>query len=234
MSRPQVTAIIPTTGRPSVRRAAVSALRQSAGVQVLVVLDDPHSFTHVKRRLEGLSCSVVQTPGGRGRAAARNIGVQFAETPYVAFLEDCDEWVTEKTGLQLHTAAPETAVSSRAMLVGASSRIVPDQLYDPGQGSMADYVVAQPPREQRHHHHQTSALLCSRRAALATPWREYLPRYQDWDWLIRLQASGITVLQRPEVLVKVTQTHQGLAAEKSMRRAYKEWLRGLRGAEATS
>lgn len=227
MSLPPVTAIIPTTGRPSVRRAVASALRQSTTTEVLVILDDPDVFPQVKRRLEGLRCSIMQTPGRRGGAAARNLGVQFAQTDYVAFLDDDDEWVTEKNRLQLGEAAHSTAVSSRAMLVGASSRIAPERLYHPGLGSLADYVLDRSSVQLRQHFMQTSTLLCSREAALATPWAEDLPRHQDWDWLIRLQAAGVTVVQRPEVLVKVAQGSPGSISKKPDWRASRAWLRGL-------
>lgn len=227
MSRASVTAIIPTTGRPSVRRAVASALRQSAVAEILVVLDDPDSFTYLTRRLEGLHCSIVRTAGRCGAAAARNLGVQFAETQYVAFLDDDDEWVTDKTQLQLREADAETAVSSRAMLVGTSSRVVPERLYGPALGSLADYVMDRSSVQLRQHFIQTSTLLCSREAALAIPWAEELPRHQDWDWLIRLQAAGITVLQRPEVLVKVAQGSPGSISRKPDWRASRTWLHGL-------
>lgn len=227
MSRAPVTAIIPTTGRPSVRRAVASALRQSAVAEVLVVLDDPDRFTPLTRRLEGLRCSIVRTAGRRGAAAARNLGVQFAETQYVAFLDDDDEWVTDKTQLQLREADAETTVSSRAMLVGNSSRVVPERLYGPALGSLADYVMDRSSVQLRQHFMQTSTLLCSREAALATPWAEELPRHQDWDWLIRLQAAGITVRQRPEVLVKVAQGSPGSISRKPDWRASRVWLHGL-------
>jgi len=205
MRLPTVTAIIPTTGRPSIRRAVASCLRQSAPVKVLVVLDDPDAITQVKRKLEGLSCSIVQTSGHRGRGACRNLGVQFADTEYVAFLEDDDEWVAQKTELQLSEATERTAVSSRAMLVGTSSRIVPQRLYESKRGSLAEYVLDRSALQLRHHFMQTSSMLCSRQAALEVPWNESLPQHQDWDWLIRLEAAGITVRQRAEVLVKVAQ-----------------------------
>lgn len=227
MSHAPVTAVIPTTGRPSIRRAVASALRQSTDVHALVILDDPDAFTQVKRRLQGLRCSIVQTPGRRGAAAARNLGVQFAETEYVAFLDDDDEWVTDKTQVQLREADAETAVSSRAMLVGTSSRIAPERLYDPALGSLADYVMDRSSVQLRQHFMQTSTLLCSREAALATPWAEDLPRHQDWDWLIRLQAAGLTVRQRPEVLVKVAQGSPGSISKKPDWRASRAWLRGL-------
>lgn len=227
MSQALVTAIIPTTGRPSVRRAVASALRQSAVTEVLVVLDDPDGFTQLTRRLEGLHCAIVRASGRRGAAAARNLGVQFAETEYVAFLDDDDEWVTDKTQVQLREADAETAVSSRAMLVGASSRIAPERLYHPGLGSLADYVLDRSSLQLRQHFMQTSTLLCSREVALQTPWAENLPRHQDWDWLIRLQAAGITVRQRPEVLVKVTQGSPGSISKKPDWRASRAWLQGL-------
>lgn len=229
MSRPQVTAIIPTTGRPSVRRAVASVLRQNSDAHALVVLDDPDAYRALTHRLEGLSVSIVQTSGREGAAAARNLGVQFAETEYVAFLDDNDEWVTDKTRLQLSEASAETVISSRAMLVGSSSRIVPEQLYEPQQGPLADYVLKRSSMLLRQHCMPTSSLLCSRQAALATPWAEHPASHQDWDWLIRLQATGLTIRQRPEVLVKVAQAqaHPGAVTPGPDWRASRQWLNQL-------
>lgn len=224
MSRAQVTAIIPTTGRPSVRRAVASVLRQSTAARALVVLDDPDAYGAVSRRLEGLNVSIVQTSGRQGAAAARNLGVHFAETSYVAFLNDVDEWVIDKTRLQLSDAAADTAVASRAMLVGSSSRIMPDQLYNPAHGPLADYQHRKTAKHLRQHLMEASSLLCSRQAAIATPWAQQLPQNQTWDWLIRLQAAGIAIRQRPEVLVKVLQLSPSPARSPRARRGAGQWL----------
>lgn len=228
MSAAEVTAIIPTTGRPSVRRAVSSALRQPHVTHVLVILDDLESLAALARRLEGLRCSILQTAGRTGAAAARNLGVQLAETDYVAFLDDNDEWVAEKTRLQLQDAKADTVVASRAMLVGTTSRIVPQRLYHQDSGSLADYVLAGSPSQLRQHCMQTSTLLCTREAALQTPWDEQLPRHQEWDWLIRLQAAGMQVRQRPEVLVKASQTNHGSFPAHSDWQASRDWLRTMR------
>lgn len=224
MSAAAVTAIIPTTGRPSVRRAVSSALRQPNVTHVLVILDDPESLAALARRLEGLRCSILQTAGRTGAAAARNLGVQLAETDYVAFLDDSDEWIADKTRLQLQDADTDIVVASRAMLVGATSRVVPQRLYHQDSASLADYVLACSPS----HCMQTSTLLCTREAALQTRWDEQLPRHQEWDWLIRLQAAGLQVRQRPEVLVKVTQPRRGSFPAHSDWQASRDWLRTMR------
>lgn len=227
MNAGTVTAIIPTTGRPSVRRAVASAMRQANVTQVLVILDEPDQFPQVNSRLADLRCSIFQTAGRQGAASARNLGVRLAETDYVAFLDDDDEWVAEKTSLQLQDAGDQTVVASRAMLVGTSSRIVPELLYDPESSSLADYVLDRSSIQLRQNFMQTSTLLCSRNAALETPWAEGLSRHQDWDWLIRLQFAGLSVRQRPEVLVKVSQYSPGSISKSPDWRASEQWLRTL-------
>ncbi|TLQ01516.1 glycosyltransferase [Nesterenkonia salmonea] len=227
MKTPHVTAIIPTTGRPGLRRAVSSVLRQNQAVHPLVVVDDPDSFDHVSNKLEGLACSLVKTAGGVGGATARNLGAQFAETPYLAFLDEDDEWLTEKTAVQLPHASGDTVVSSRAMLVGSSSRIVPDRLHEPSSESLADYVLDQSTVKVRQRFMQTSTLLCSREAVLEVPWDEQLTRHQDWDWMIRLDAAGFSVQQLPEVLVRVTQQRASSFSKRQDWQASMEWLRTL-------
>lgn len=228
MSAASVTAVIPTIGRPSLRRAVASVLRQTEKVLPLVVLDDPDGLAQVRRRLDGLDYELLLTEGRQGAAAARNLGVRLAQTQYVAFLDDDDEWLAEKTETQLADAGAETVVSSRAMLIGATSRIVPELLYrTDGRESLADYVLDRSTVRLRRHFMQSSTLLCPRQAALDVPWAEHLSRHQDWDWVIRLEAAGMSLVQRSEVLARVFQgSHYSISCSPDWR-ASRAWIESL-------
>lgn len=229
MSTADITAVIPTSGRPSLRRAVSSVLRQTQASVPLVVLDDPDALSVVRRRLDGLDYGLVLTAGRQGAAAARNLGARLAETPYVAFLDDDDEWLAEKSRLQQSDAGAETVVSSRAMLVGSTSRIVPEQIYHSRTTAetLADYVLDRSTIRLRRHFIQTSSLFCTRQAVMEVPWAEALPRHQDWDWLIRLESAGLSIRQRSDVLVRVFQGSQGSISRSPDWQASRAWIDSL-------
>lgn len=222
-----LTAIIPTVGRRSLKRAVASVSRQTWPTTALVVLDRPENAASVEKLLQGLPHLLVVSPGGLGGAGARNLGVRSARTTHVAFLDDDDEWVSEKAALQMAVAGEDTVVSSRSLLVGSTSRVVPERLYH-SEGDQAvpvvDYVLDRSTLRLRRHFMQTSSLLCSRDTALQVPWNQDLTRHQDWDWLARLEAAGNTLRMLPEVLVRVHQGSTGSISRSADWQASSRWL----------
>ncbi|PRZ18834.1 glycosyltransferase family 2 protein [Nesterenkonia sandarakina] len=220
-----LTAIIPTVGRRSLKRAVRSVLRQSWQTTALVVLDRPENAASVERLLAGLPHIMVVTPGGLGGAGARNLGVRSASTTHVAFLDDDDEWVSEKAALQMAVVDDDTVVSSRSLLVGSSSRVVPERLYQSEDAQpVVDYILDRSTLRLRRTFMQTSSLLCSRATALEVPWNDALTRHQDWDWLARLEAAGKTLTMLPEVLVRVHQASDGSISRSADWQASSRWI----------
>ena len=81
--------VVPTIGRPSLA-ALLGALADGSGpapVEVVVVDDRRTPARPLELDRQGLRLRVVAS-GGRGPAAARNVGWQTASTPWVAFLDD--------------------------------------------------------------------------------------------------------------------------------------------------
>jgi HAD superfamily hydrolase (TIGR01662 family) len=94
--------VIPTVGRPSLRRL-LESLQASAGPRperVVVVDDRPASSGRVVAPLGGWLDAVleVRPSGGRGPAAARNTGWRGCDSEWIAFLDDdvvvSPEWLT--------------------------------------------------------------------------------------------------------------------------------------------
>jgi histidinol-phosphate phosphatase family protein len=114
---PAYTVVIPTTGRESLP-ALLHALDEAAGpapAEIIVVDDRPDGEP---LRLPELSLPVrLQRCGGRGPAAARNVGWRQARTEWVAFLDDDvliqADWrillAADLTGLLEDTVAGSTA-----------------------------------------------------------------------------------------------------------------------------
>ena len=104
----RVTAIIPTYNRRElVAQAARSVLAQTfAEVQCLVVDNGSSDGTAEALRAMGderFRVVVCEVP--LGAAKARNVGIDAAHTPWVAFLDNDDLWAPTKLELQLNALA---------------------------------------------------------------------------------------------------------------------------------
>jgi glycosyltransferase involved in cell wall biosynthesis len=107
---PQVSVILPTYRRPAfLERAIASVERQSLQAWDLIIVDDNHAESRERRDTEAVVARFasdgriryVQHARNLGGGAARNTGIRTATTPFVAFLDDDDEWHPTKLERQL-------------------------------------------------------------------------------------------------------------------------------------
>jgi glycosyltransferase involved in cell wall biosynthesis len=102
---PKVSIVIPTFNRPErLRQALLSVVRQTVGdFEVFVVDDGSRDGTalNVVEAFEDTRLHCIRLPISRGPGAARNAGLARASAPYIAFLDDDDEWLPEKLEVQL-------------------------------------------------------------------------------------------------------------------------------------
>lgn len=107
-----VSVVIPTYNRARlVGRAITSALEQvEPGDEIVVIDDGSRDDTH---SVVGRFSGPVRLVAGahRGAGAARNLGIEVARNPLIAFLDSDDEWLPGKLPLQraLMDAHPEIA-----------------------------------------------------------------------------------------------------------------------------
>ncbi|MCR2793526.1 glycosyltransferase [Microbacterium sp. zg.Y625] len=229
----RVAAVIPTIGRPELVRAVRSALDQSVPVWPVVVLDRPWLQREVNEQLRDLPHELVLTTGAVGGASARNLGVRSARADVIGFLDDDDEWLPDKTfqQLELLKKSPRAIATSRARLIGRKERIVPERPYVSGQ-PIADYLLDRSSITLRKNFMQSSTLLIPRQTAINVPWRDELPRHQDWTLLIDLVAQRMEVMTHPDPLVNVYQGSTASVSRSKDWRASEAWLNTF-GAKAS-
>ncbi len=104
MLEPIISVIIPTHGRSQlVERAVDSAGAQTLrDIEIIVVIDGLDLATEQElAKINDPRLRIVQLPTSKGGAGARNAGVAAAKAAWIAFLDDDDEWLTQKLELQL-------------------------------------------------------------------------------------------------------------------------------------
>jgi glycosyltransferase involved in cell wall biosynthesis len=102
---PKVSVVIPTHNRTErLSRAIRSVLAQTEQDFEIIVVDDGsplRAAEDIVRAFADPRLTCVRLPTSRGPGAARNAGIERARAPYVAFLDDDDEWLPEKLTAQL-------------------------------------------------------------------------------------------------------------------------------------
>ena len=181
MGADTVSVVVPTYGRPQYLAAAIeSALSQSHPPFEIIVVDDA-SPEDVEGALAVFSdCGrirYVRQPHNKGANAARVRGVALAKGKFVAFLDDDDLWLPEKTELQL------TALRTQ----GVEACLCGYQVIDgPGaQVRSCDALQADDVRQMRMVA-GFSSLLVRRDVVEELGLDESLPWAEDWDLYVRL------------------------------------------------
>ncbi len=119
---PEVRVIIPTRNRARLLPRAVASVQTQQGVtelEIILVDDGSDVVEHcqlierLERDISGLR--VLRNPVCRGAAAARNLGIQHATSPFIAFLDDDDIWHPTKVRKQLDLIS---ALGDECVMVG--------------------------------------------------------------------------------------------------------------------
>lgn len=124
----RIAVVVPTLGRPSLERAVSSVAQQSLSpAQVIVVANGPEPLSRervddLRRISHPVRFEVVSLPPFSGPSICRNVGAWEAESDYVAFLDDDDEFIPD----YLRLMAEEVERSHPDLLYGAKVWRRPD------------------------------------------------------------------------------------------------------------
>jgi glycosyltransferase involved in cell wall biosynthesis len=199
---PLVSAIIPTRNRPELLlRAVRSVLSQTCErVEAVVVVDghDPGTIAMLGE-LRDPRVRIVALEESVGGGEARNVGVAAAAGPWIALLDDDDEWLPDKASTQLKLAMNEpydlvVVVSNFIARTHGGDFLMPVRSPHIGE-PFSEYLFTP------HCGYQTSTFFCSRRLFLDVPFTRGLKGCQDLDWFLRIMAHpGVRLRVVPEPL----------------------------------
>lgn len=193
IDHPRVTVVIPTYRRPDfLERAIASVTSQTLSSWELLVVDDNDPDSPERRDTEAIVQRFTSEPRlrylrheqNRGGGAARNTGIHAAKGPFIAFLDDDDEWHPEKLARQLaiiEDAPPKLVlVYCRVRVVVAVTGREHLSRTDGRSHSVRDLLV-------RNTIGTTSCVLCRTNALRDIGgFDEALPARQDQDLYLRL------------------------------------------------
>lgn len=193
-SPPLVSVVIPTHRRPALLvRAVRSALGQTLReIEIVVVIDGEAGCENAEAltRLNDSRVRCIALDGKVGGAEARNIGIRSARAPWIALLDDDDEWLPEKLATQMaaarnYTGEKPLVITCRHIhrAAGAADVVRPRRLPRPGESPcefMFDYLC----------YFQTSTFFVSTELLLKIPFTKDLPFFQDIDWFLRALSGG--------------------------------------------
>lgn len=203
-----VTVVIPTTGRASLRRAVESVLNQTeAAGEVVVVADALFAVDEILGHLAN-HVRILHTKIGEGGNAARQLGIRESSLPYVALLDDDDSWIDIKLETFVVTmnensySGPWIFTSQLNMIGESGRRIWPIHAIQENT-SPGDYVIKWLRIRRGTGFMQSSTLIFPKSLALLCPFDELLRVHQDLDWLVRVgrEIPDIQVIQYMKPLV---------------------------------
>jgi glycosyltransferase involved in cell wall biosynthesis len=231
-----VSAVIPTYNRPQlVQRAVRSALAQDyAELEVIVVVDGPDIETEkVLEDILDTRLRVIVLPRPVGAAEARNLGVAAARGDWIAFLDDDDEWLPEKTKLQMKVAQNSKylypIVSSQ--LIAQTSRyelVWPRTLpFQP----LSEYLLSRKSWSYGEGLLSTITLLFPKELYYQVPFQAGLPRHQDLDWVLRATehaGAGLEFVPKPLAVWHMAEQRKSISVTADWKTSF-QWLESVRG-----
>lgn len=211
-ARPLVSVVLPTRNRERrLKRALGSVFRQTLEDFELIVVDDASTdgTADLLRRTAARDARVrtLTIPDRVGAAVARNRAIEAARAPWVAFLDDDDEWLPRKLERQIAALRDGGAdfAYSPFVYVEASGRervlgVVDVGGKDPRSALLGGNFIGQ------------SSVVVRRAPLLEVGgFDPALPRLQDWDLWVRL-AGTLHFRFVPAPLVRIHHSPSGISA----------------------
>lgn len=227
----RVSVIIPTRNRPAlVVRAIRSALAQTHPIhEVVVVIDGPDGATvDALEKLGSSKIRWIMFPERRGANHARNTGASSSVCDWVAFLDDDDEWLSNKVSTQLAIAGHCDIVSCRFFARSSNETTIWPRKLPAKDQAFGDYLFARRSIFNGEAAIITSTLMIQKSLFDEMPFSPTLRRHQDADWVIRATEKGSRIVYAPQALVQFDDEIERTRISTSYEwRESLEWIRSV-------
>lgn len=211
---PSVSVVIPAYNRAHTIAAALrSVLEQTYQDFEALVVDDgsDDDLARVVETFDEPRLRLIRHERNRGAAAARNSGIRAAGGEWVAFLDSDDEWLAEKLSEQmalLAASAGAQACTTGYLLAGPQGArpYLPQRAALSLKGLLLGCELGP----------GTTLVVRRRIFEEIGVLDETLPRYEDWDWLIRYaQRYPLALVEKPLARVNKSPRSSGKAIEQA-------------------
>ena len=207
---PAITVVIPTHNRPHLLTRAIRSAEAQTGVsfEILVVDDgDGAGLALVAERHQPYLKAISSQR--QGQVPARRLGVAAARGRWIAFLDDDDWWEETDHLAQLAAVMPEGPA-----LAYASGEVVVETETGAAIEALPFVSAATPQSLRQNNTLIVSAILFDRDLIAALgPFDETMPFYWDWDFYLRVAASGVPLIGSGGHGVRVSARHGSVSSD---------------------
>lgn len=180
----KVTVIIPTYNRgKTLLRSIESVLNQTyRNLEVIVVDDNSTDDTeYIIKCIKDKRFNYIKNLENKGACYSRNLGIDMSTGKYIAFQDSDDEWKVDKLQKQLkYLKERKLDIVSCYM----------SQIYDDGKTSIFPKVEINKINIMEYIYYgnifSTQTIVCKKECLINDKFDNEMPRFQDWELMIRL------------------------------------------------
>ncbi|WMN63447.1 glycosyltransferase family 2 protein [Vibrio parahaemolyticus] len=185
----------------TIKSAIESVFIQDANIsiEVIVVDDNSSDINSLENEINnidskpGNNIRLIKLSKNNGGGNARNIGISKSNSKYISFLDSDDTWMRGKLNRQIKIYKPGTILTSKVKKGSdlSSAIVLPKEIkLDLEPVSEALFVTNKLI--------QTSTFFMSSDIAKMVMFNPNLPRHQDYDFLLRAEHLGFSIVQDDE------------------------------------
>ena len=206
-----ISVVIPTYNRAHLIQRAIESVQQQTYPDIcqIIIVDDgsKDNTEEVVKQIKDDRLMYVKLEGNHGAGYARNRGAERATGDYVAYCDSDDHWTNEKLERQLEYMESVQAdmcfhAMERRFPSGEVER-VPDGFASKSRIVLPDII----PLNKA----STQTFLLTNKCAKTNLFDEELPSLEDWEFAVRLCATGYKVAYFDEVLCIVERQNDSIS-----------------------
>jgi glycosyltransferase involved in cell wall biosynthesis len=232
-----VTVIIPTMGRVTLERSIMSILNQTFQVSEIIIVDSsPEGIKDFEfltsplvRVLRKSDADLRESLGIWSAAHNRNLGIQHARSTYIAFMDDDDEWHSNKMQVQMDAIDGRlniiSSTSVEFLLPSGKALSRPSKLFNLNS-RVLECFYGKITFHRSEFYIATPTLVIPSVIAKVIPMHEELSWYEDTWWLYQLECAGLFHEQLSQKLVTIHADPKRSIARDSLAKHF-EWAEYL-------